>query len=117
MVRVKALDDLAAVSRRKSRVTSLFHRISWCGCGAESIIPSRPKSPTAQSVSSWRSALIAPNNVDKDEKSQDLSRYFDLDSIKYIDEDDDDEETLVPEASKCYSYTGKSFNGIHFTKD
>ncbi|KAL7302714.1 hypothetical protein TKK_0004767 [Trichogramma kaykai] len=116
MVRVKTLDDFAVVAsrRRKSRVSSLFHRISWCGgCGQDgSYPPSRPKSPTAQSVSSWRSAALvvssscpAPKEEDRhrqeqqqinDSKPLDLAAHFDLDSIKFIDEDDDEDEDDPP---------------------
>ncbi|CAB0033137.1 unnamed protein product [Trichogramma brassicae] len=115
MVRVKTLDDFAVVAsrRRKSRVSSLFHRISWCGgCGQDgSYPPSRPKSPTAQSVSSWRSAALVVSSscpAPKEDRHQqeqqqidgakplDLAAHFDLDSIKFIDEDDDEDEDDPP---------------------
>jgi hypothetical protein len=82
------MDDLE-VRRRpgsKSRVTSMLQRISWCGCISESRVSSRPKSPTL-GESSWRSALI----ID-DEEYDDVARYFDLSSLKFIDEDVEEED-------------------------
>ncbi|XP_011499049.1 PREDICTED: uncharacterized protein LOC105363136 [Ceratosolen solmsi marchali] len=101
------MDDLGVRRRRpgsKSRVTSMFQRISWCGCINESRVSSRPKSPTL-GESSWRSALI----VD-DEEYDDVARYFDLSSVKFIDEDAEDEvsepkSTIAP-ICRLESYDG-----------
>ena len=82
------------------RMSSFFRKISWCGCSARSRSDSESKTydeePVLEEIS--KSALLS---IDHEEGvCHDLAMHFDLSNIKYIDEDDPDDN---------YRFNGRIF--------
>lgn len=96
------MDDLAIKRRSKSRMSSLFQRITWCGCYTDSpIVPGTYKRKSSSDLENphfpynsrnWKkssnSEIISLNS----NNNECLGRHFDLSSLRFIDEEDENEK-------------------------